>query len=88
MYRPTEEQHVAKKHLHQKEFYDQKIHGDSYNTGDLVWLHSPVPGCESCCKFYDPWTSLFKVVKQLFDATYCIQHLYGNQKHKKVHFAG
>ncbi len=25
----------------QKEFYDRKAHGDPYEPGDLVWLHSP-----------------------------------------------
>ena len=25
----------------QKEYYDQKVHGEPYNKGDLVWLHNP-----------------------------------------------
>ena len=26
---------------HQKEHYDQKVHGNPYQEGDLVWMHSP-----------------------------------------------
>ena len=26
----------------QKSFYDEKVHGKSYNVGDMVWLHSTV----------------------------------------------
>ena len=29
-------------HRRQKEFYDQRIHGNPFQQGDLVWLHSPV----------------------------------------------
>lgn len=35
--------HVTKEHQYQTEFYDWKIHRKPYKTGDLVWLHSPVP---------------------------------------------
>ena len=30
------------KQEHQKEFYDQKRHGDPYKVGDLMWL-DPFP---------------------------------------------
>ena len=30
-------------HMRQKSFYDEKVHGKSYNVGDMVWLHSTVP---------------------------------------------
>ena len=79
-------QHVTKAHQHQKEFYDQKIHGKPYTAGDLVWLHSPVPKRESCRKLHHPWTGPFKVLKQLSDTTYRIQHLHGNRQRKVIHF--
>ena len=79
-------EHVTQEHLRQKEFYDQKIHGESYKAGDLVWLHSPVPRRELCRKLHHPWTGPFKVVKQLSDATYRIQRLDRNRQRKVVHF--
>ena len=30
---------------HQKELYDRKQHGEFYQVGDLVWLHSSVVPC-------------------------------------------
>ncbi|KAL5505635.1 hypothetical protein EMCRGX_G007099 [Ephydatia muelleri] len=35
-------ENVSKKHECQKQFYDRKCHGDPFEEGDLVWLHSPV----------------------------------------------
>lgn len=78
--------HITKEHQRQKEFYDHKIHGKPYIAGDLVWLHSPVPKRESCRKLHHPWTGPFKVLKQLSDTTYRIQHLYSNRQRKVVHF--
>ena len=31
-------------HIRQKASYDRKVHGEKFNTGDLVWLWNP-----SCC---------------------------------------
>ena len=27
--------------LRQKAYYDRKVHGERFNTGDLVWLWNP-----------------------------------------------
>ena len=35
-------ENVSKKHECQKQFYDRKCHGDPFEEGNLVWLHSPV----------------------------------------------
>ena len=78
--------HVTKEHLCQKELYDRKIHGKPYKAREIVWLHSPVPKRESCCKLHHPWTGPFRVLKQLSDTTYRIQHLSGNRQCKVVHF--
>ena len=78
--------HVNKAHQRQKEFYNRKIHGNPYRAGDLVWLHSPVPKRASCRKLHHPWTGPFKVLKQLSDTTYRIQHLHCNRRRKVVHF--
>ena len=40
----------------QKEFYDQKCHGDPYAPGDLVWLHSTVVPRGKSRKLLHPWT--------------------------------
>ena len=61
------------KQEHQKELYDQKKHGDPYNVGDLVWLHSPVVPHGSSHKLHHPWTGPYKIVKKLSDITYRIQ---------------
>ena len=68
-------EHVTKEHQRQKEFY-AKVHGEPYKFGDNVWLHFPPP----------TWTGPYRVIKKVSDVTYCIQHLYGNRKHKLVHF--
>ena len=79
-------QHITTEHLHQKEFYDQDVYGKPYKMGDLVWLHSPVPKRDSCCKLHYPWAGPFKVLKWLPDTTYHIQNLHGNWQRKVVHF--
>ena len=35
---------VSKHHVYQKELYDQRVHGQPFNTGDWVWLYSPAIG--------------------------------------------
>jgi len=78
-------EHVSKEHQRQKHFYDAKVHGEPYKAGDYVWLHSPPPKGTSR-KLHHPWTGPFKVIKKVSDATYHIQHLYGNRQRKVVHF--
>ena len=32
-------EHFNAKHVRQKDFYDQRVHGKPYVEGDFVWLH-------------------------------------------------
>ena len=64
-------------HKQQKEFYDQRVHGEPYKEGDLVWLHSPVVPRGKSKKFHHPWTGPFKVIKCLSEVTYRIQSVSG-----------
>ena len=73
-------------HQRQKALYDQKIHGNPYHQGTLVWLHVPFTGRRGSRKLYHPWTGPYKVVKQLSEATYRIQKLHGRRQRKVVHF--
>ena len=63
----------------QKEFYDQRVHGEPHTPGDLVWLHSTVTPRGQCRKFHHPWIGPFKIVKQISQATYRIQGLHGKR---------
>ena len=55
----------------QKQFCD-KIHGNPFQVGDLVWLHSTVVPIGQAKKFHYPWTGPYEVIKRLSDATYRI----------------
>ena len=78
--------HLGMHHKRQKVFYDKKVHGKPYKSGDLVWLHSPVPPRGASRKLYYPWTGPFKVIKKLSDVTYRIQQAQGKRVRKIVHF--
>ena len=71
----------------QKELHDRKQHGEFYQTGDLVWLHSPVVPCGASRKLHQPWTGPYKIIKRLADVTYRIQNCNG-RRHRRlvVHF--
>lgn len=58
----------------QKEFYDRKIHGQPFQPGDLVWLHSQHVKRGQAKKLHCPWTGPYRVVNRLSDAVYRIQH--------------
>ena len=77
---------LATQHLRQKEFYNQKVHGQPYASGDLVWLHSPVISRGQSRKLHHPWTGPFKVIKRLSEVTYRIQKVEGRRQRKVVHF--
>ena len=73
-------------HKRQKEFYDQRVHGEPYKEGDLVWLRSPVVPRGKSKKFHHPWTGPFKVIKCLSEVTYRIQSVSGRRRRIIVHF--
>ena len=75
--------------LRQKAFYDRRIHGERFNTGDLVWLWNPaVPRKKgfNCKKLHRSWQGPFEVIKQLSDVTYRIQHTAKRRQRQVVHF--
>ncbi|KAL5502934.1 hypothetical protein EMCRGX_G009794 [Ephydatia muelleri] len=72
--------------LRQKAYYDKKVHGERFNTGDLVWLWNPaVPRKKgyNCRKLHRAWQGPFE---QLSDATYRIQHTAKRRQRQVVHF--
>ena len=75
--------------LRQKAYYDKKVHGERFNTGDLVWLWNPaVPRKKgyNCRKLHRAWQGPFEITKQLSDATYRIQHTAKRRQRQVVHF--
>ena len=70
----------------QKEIYDWKAHGSSYNKGDMVWLFNATTPREQRKKFHRPWSGPYTVVKQLSDSTYRIQHIQNRSNCSVVHF--
>ena len=70
----------------QKDFYDRKVHGQHYRRDALVWLHSSVVPKGQSRKLHHPWTGPYRVVKQLSDVTYRIQHTLGRKNRLVVHF--
>ena len=66
--------------------YDRKRHGEFYQAGDLVWLHSSVVPRGASRKLHRPWTGLYKIIKKLADVTYRIQNCTGWRHRLVVHF--
>ena len=84
----TVREHFQSEAKRQKEIYSKKVHGNQFNQGDLVWLHSPVVPRGQSRKLHCPWTGPFKVVKRLSDAVYRIQDTRPKRKRSRivVHF--
>ena len=53
---------------------DKKAHGQPFDPGDLVWLHSPAVPHGHSRRLHRPWTGPYRIVAQLSDAIYRIQH--------------
>jgi len=53
---------MGRQHMQQKEYYDKKVHGQPYQKGDFVWLHSPVVRRGQHRKFHNPWTGPYQVL--------------------------
>ena len=70
----------------QKDFYNRRVHGNPFNEGDWVWLHSVVIPRGQAKKFHRPWTGPFKIVRRIGDATYRIQDLRNRRRRVVVHF--
>ena len=84
----TVREHFQSEAKRQKEIYSKKVHGNQFDQGDLVWLHSPVVPRGQSRKLHCPWTGPFKVVKRLSDAVYRIQDTRPKRKRSRivVHF--
>ena len=70
----------------QKEFYDEKVHGDPFQEGDLVWLNTPAVPRGQSRKLHNPWSGPYRVVARLSDAVYRVQHTQIRRKRHVVHF--
>ena len=80
-------EHVGDNHGQQKQFYDKKCHGERFQSGDLVFLHSIVVPRGQAKKLYHPWSGPWRVVKPLSEAVYRIQGPSGSKQRRMiVHF--
>ena len=70
----------------QAELYNKKIHGKPYQVGALVWLLNPQVPRGKSKKLHKWWTGPYKVVKQISDVTYRVQHVKNRNKRLVVHF--
>jgi hypothetical protein len=57
----------------QKALYDRKVHGSPFQTGDLVWLYSPVILSGGNWKLHHPWIGPYRVITRLSNLNYKIQ---------------
>ena len=73
-------------HRRQKELYDERVHGEPFKPGDLVWLHSPAVPRGQSKKLHHPWKGPLKVIERLGESTYKIKSLQGRKKTQIVHF--
>ena len=62
----------------QKELYDRKRHGEFYQAGELVWLHSSVVPRGASRKLHQTWIGPYKIIKKLVYVTYRIQNCTGD----------
>ena len=72
--------------MYQKELYDQRVHGQPFNTGDWVWLYSPAIGRGGSRKLNCPWKGPYTVTKKISDVTYRVQNLQRRKDRQVVHF--
>ena len=72
----------AGKQERQAEFYNKKMHGKPHKVGALVWLLNPHVARGKSKKLHRCWTGPYKVVKQISQSTYRVQHV--NNKSKRL----
>ena len=83
----TAREHVGTAVERAIETYNGKVHGDSFEAGDLVWLNNPVVPRGVPRKLHCPWSGPFKVVKRISSAVYRIQDQRTSRSHQiVVHF--
>ena len=69
-----------------KKFRLDILHGQPFNTGDWVWLYSPVVGRGGSHKLNCPWKRPYTVMKKISDVTYRVQNLQRQKDRQVVHF--
>ena len=74
------------KQLLQMWLYNRRVHGEPYQVGDQVWLHTTVLAHGNTKKLHHPWTGPYRVVKRISDSTYRIQLHSNPRKRTVVHF--
>ena len=62
------------------------MHGEPYQPGNLVWLHSTVCKGHEGKKLHYPCTGPYEVIKRLAETTYRIHDIERRGKRKVVHF--
>ena len=72
-------------HRRQKSFYNEKVHGKSYNVGDMVWLHSTVVPRGKSRKLHHTWKGPFEIVEPTGESDYRIKAQKGKRT-QVVHF--
>ena len=72
--------------LQQNTQYDTKSQGQPFESGELVWLHSPATPRGKCRKLHRPWIGPFRVVSRLSDTVYRLQDTRCCRRRPKVHF--
>ena len=63
-----------------------QAHGDPFESGDLVLLHSPAVARGQCRKLHRPWTGPFRIVRRLSDAVYRVRNTQARCQCLVVHF--
>ena len=77
---------MGSKQDRQKDIYDRARHGEPFQCGDLVILHSPVVPRGRSKKLHCPWDGPYKIVKVLSKVTYRILCSQGRRRRLAVHF--
>ena len=65
--------------------YDRRVHGKTFQIGDMVLLHSCVIPRGKCRKLHNPWTGPFRVEDIIDESVYKIRSPKGG-KPKIIHF--
>ena len=78
--------HMGHKLAQQKERYDVRSNGKPLEVGDLVWLHNPAVPRGKSRKLHRPWTGPYRVLDEISDAVYRVEHTRCRHKRPVVHF--
>ena len=54
----------------QKEIYNRRVHGNPFESEELIWLYSQPTRRGQCRKLHQPWSGPYKIIHKLSDVTY------------------